>query len=139
MAIYEPPGNRHVVWQIEHILDGETGSEPSRQRRCILDAQAETDQLIAAVVGVPGLTFIVYCASRPDEGCLSWSVTMVVPPEKIFPYIDNLAEMNRSNPFVSDPQVNLAISHQTFSVATMSLSGQKTGRPIGWPMFESPQ
>ena len=57
------------------------------------------------------LAALGYAALRPDEFSLSRSVTIMAPPERIFPLINDMKLMNSWNPFVlADPNIKLDYS-----------------------------
>lgn len=67
--------------------------------------------LIGAGVAIIIAAILLYAATKPDTFRLSRSIFIAVPPERIFPLIDDLGAMNEWNPFVkADPRIRLSYS-----------------------------
>ncbi len=66
----------------------------------------EIFQYILFFLGIAVAALLIYAAIKPARGTMSRSVSINASPEKIFPLIDNLEQMNTWNPFVkTDPNL----------------------------------
>ena len=66
----------------------------------------EIFQMIAALLAIAIAALLIYAAFKPNHGTMARSLSIAAPPERIFPMIDNLRNMNTWNPFVkTDPNL----------------------------------
>ena len=66
---------------------------------------------ILLILGLVVLAALVYAFTRPDSFIYSRSARINAPPERIFPLIANLRQMNTWMPFVKpDPNIRLEYS-----------------------------
>jgi uncharacterized protein YndB with AHSA1/START domain len=66
----------------------------------------EIFQYILLFLGFAVAALLIYAATKPDRGTTARSITIKASPERIFPLIDNLKQMNTWNPFVkTDPNL----------------------------------
>ena len=66
----------------------------------------EIFQYIILFLGLAVAALLIYAATKPAHGRTARSVSIMAPPEKIFPLIDNPKNMNIWNPFVkTDPNL----------------------------------
>jgi uncharacterized protein YndB with AHSA1/START domain len=66
----------------------------------------EIFQYILMFLGLAIAAILIYAATKPAHGRTARSVEIKAPPERIFPLIDNLKQMNTWNPFVkTDPNL----------------------------------
>jgi uncharacterized protein YndB with AHSA1/START domain len=67
--------------------------------------------MITIVVLLLLATLLVLAASRPSEFSIARTTSVAAPPEKIFPLINDLRQMNTWMPFVNpDPNIQLTYS-----------------------------
>lgn len=61
--------------------------------------------IIAIVIAVAIIAVLVYAASKPDTFGIQRVASIVAPPEKIFPLIDDLRAHSSWSPFEKDPNM----------------------------------
>ena len=85
--------------------------------------------IIAIIVAVALAAIVAYAATRPDTGRILRSVSIKAEPERVFPLINDLRQMNTWNPFVlNDPKVNGQYSGPTSGTgAAYDFQGPKSG------------
>jgi uncharacterized protein YndB with AHSA1/START domain len=67
--------------------------------------------IIAGVVAIGVIGVLAYAATLPDTFRVQRSVSIKAPPDKVFPFINNLKTMNEWNPFAKqDPTIRLTYS-----------------------------
>lgn len=71
----------------------------------------KTALIVLIVLAAAAVALVAYAATRPDTFRVQRSKVINAPPDKIFPLIGNLRQMNTWNPFSkSDPTLKLAYS-----------------------------
>jgi hypothetical protein len=85
--------------------------------------------LVAAVLLLPIIGILGYAATLPDTFRVTRSLSMAAPPERIFPLINDLKQMNQWNPFAKqDPTIKIVYRGPASGKgATYSWTGSKAG------------
>ncbi len=67
--------------------------------------------IAVAALALAVIAVVAYASTRPDTFIVQRAVSIKAPPERIFPLIASLRQMNAWNPFVSsDPAIEIAYS-----------------------------
>ena len=67
--------------------------------------------IIAGLVAIVVIGVLAYAATLPDTFRVQRTVSIKAPPERIFPFINNLKTMNEWNPFAKqDPTIRITYS-----------------------------
>jgi carbon monoxide dehydrogenase subunit G len=85
--------------------------------------------LVAAVLLLPIIGILGYAATLPDTFRVTRSLSMAAPPDRIFPLINDLKQMNRWNPFAKqDPTIDIVYRGPASGKgANYSWTGSKAG------------
>jgi uncharacterized protein YndB with AHSA1/START domain len=67
--------------------------------------------IVAGLVAVAVIGILAYAATLPDTFRVQRSISIKAPPEKVFPFINEMKTMNEWNPFAKqDPTMRLTYS-----------------------------